>query len=568
MSTELHLMILWENARHKQNEILNDIQKHLQIIECFDISWSQNETANNFSRFYGEKLPKNSNKELECGCGSFLLITVLDHEPNYTFQETSRGYEYLNANIFSLKEKYRALTNGGHKIHATNNTKETNHDITLLLGINYEDYLSQCPRVWDGEIKHLNRDLSGHNGWTSLEELFYVLNNTLDYVVLRNYESLPEQYNSNEHGDIDILVNDPTNAAILLKAEKVFDIPYRAHYKNVVNNKTVFWDIRYVGDNYYCQKWQEAMLKNKTLFKKSLYIQNDESYFYSLVYHAAIHKSKIAPDYHIKLEKLYRRLNVGNRPDLAYFTQPFDKYFYLLQNYLFDNHYYFTEPIDKSVHFNANLIKLPPQVRKYLHNNYHIENIHPILINSYGGSGYMYFQGEYKSKKVFIKWGGVADSCKNEFKFAQKLFIENNINFIKPILYRFNNNEKFVVFEFVEGTPLSELIKNNSLSDFLKLQVIRQLTDIANSLINTNILHRDIRPENLLVTKNNTLKLIDMQFSVNYSNYRECRTVRKHPKIIEKLGAEYALGKYQWDDIYSISKIADQICPPRKQMPL
>ena len=38
------------------------------------------------------------------------------------------------------KEKFRDLTGGGHKIHSTNSPLETNHDLTLLLGINYNDY--------------------------------------------------------------------------------------------------------------------------------------------------------------------------------------------------------------------------------------------------------------------------------------------------------------------------------------------------------------------------------------------------------------------------------------------
>lgn len=42
MTKELHLFILWEKARNKQEEIINDIKQHLKIIECYEILWSKN----------------------------------------------------------------------------------------------------------------------------------------------------------------------------------------------------------------------------------------------------------------------------------------------------------------------------------------------------------------------------------------------------------------------------------------------------------------------------------------------------------------------------------------------
>lgn len=240
MDYELHLIILWEHARYKQNEILQDIQKQLKVLECYDIKWNKSNIAKNFTRFYGVKLDDNSAKEKECGQGRFLLITVLDENPKYDFVETSRGYEYANVNILKLKEKYRLWTGGGSKVHATNSVKECNHDITLLLGKNYKDYLDTAPNSWDGTFKTLNSDLTGTEGWKNLQEVFYVLNNTINYVVLRNHECLPEQFNTKEHGDIDILVDDYQNAIFLLDAVRVSKTPYRVHYKNYVNKQEVF----------------------------------------------------------------------------------------------------------------------------------------------------------------------------------------------------------------------------------------------------------------------------------------------------------------------------------------
>ena len=168
---ELHLIVLWHNARYREKEILEDIQKNLQIVECYDIKWSKDKVASNFTRFYGEKLDNGSFKEKECGTDSFLLVVVMDNSPVYEFVETSRGSEYVNVNLFNLKSKYREWTRGGHKIHTTNTPEETNHDITLLLGVNYEDYLAEHNGNWDGKIKSIERNLTGAEEWKSLEEI-------------------------------------------------------------------------------------------------------------------------------------------------------------------------------------------------------------------------------------------------------------------------------------------------------------------------------------------------------------------------------------------------------------
>ena len=72
--------------------------------------------------------------------------------------------ERVNVNIFSCKEKFRALTGGGHKIHSTNTPLETDHDLTLLLGINYNDYEKSLKII---SKKH---DLTGIKVYDKFEE--------------------------------------------------------------------------------------------------------------------------------------------------------------------------------------------------------------------------------------------------------------------------------------------------------------------------------------------------------------------------------------------------------------
>lgn len=303
---ELHLFILWERARNKEQEILADIQKHLKILKCFDIGWNKKLVADNFSRFYGVKLSDNSAKEKECGKGRFLLVTVADENPHYEFVETSRGHEYVNTNIFNLKEKYRQLTGGGHKIHATNSPKETNHDIVLLLGKNYDDYLQQAPQKWNGEYVRLDRDLSGSGGYKSLAELFYVLNSTVNYVVLRGVEDLINFSLSREHQDIDIFTDEYNNLAFLINGIPQVN-KQRPHFLTTIGSKQIYLDVWSAGKGYYDEAWENSMLQNRVL-SKGFYALSAEDAFYELIYHTIIHKSKIAEDYVAKAGVLFELL--------------------------------------------------------------------------------------------------------------------------------------------------------------------------------------------------------------------------------------------------------------------
>jgi hypothetical protein len=140
---ELHLFIIWEKGRSNELEIIDDIQKKFTIVKTFSITWSPYLAGSNFTRFYGENLPKDSFKEVHCGSGEFKLIVVVDTNPIYENRPTSKGIRLVNTNMFDAKQVYRKLTNGGHKIHATDNIAEVKHDLTLLTGLSIDDFLKR-----------------------------------------------------------------------------------------------------------------------------------------------------------------------------------------------------------------------------------------------------------------------------------------------------------------------------------------------------------------------------------------------------------------------------------------
>ena len=71
----------------------------------------------------------------------------------------------------------------------------------------------------------------------------------------------------------------------------------RANYQITVDGSSVDIDLRYVGDNYFDQFWQQDCLNKRVLHDRGFYVMDDENQYFSLLYHVLIHKSKIPEKY-------------------------------------------------------------------------------------------------------------------------------------------------------------------------------------------------------------------------------------------------------------------------------
>ncbi|MBR2089461.1 MAG: hypothetical protein IJ905_03650 [Fibrobacter sp.] len=350
MNSELHLFIIWEKGRAKEKEILDDIGSRLEILSKKYITWSKDKFTENLTRFYGKNLPSSSDKIKECGTGEFLLIVVRDNNPVYCPRKTSKGVKNVNVNIFDAKELYRFWTGGGSKIHATNSLAEVNHDMTLLLGMNAYDFeknntMCACSKE--------QRDLVGANYWNSFSEFLYVLNNCVEYVILRNYEGLPEQITIGSHGDVDFLTPDRKQFEMVANSRPVFKQKYRVRETIQMREGAVFCDVRFFGDGYYDSLWEQNIIATRVFCEKEFYVPNNVNLAYSLLYHAFIQKNVVAEDYKIKLKKYVALVNQNESSTY----ETFDNRAYWLSylcNFLNKNSYLITEPTDLSVTFNLN----------------------------------------------------------------------------------------------------------------------------------------------------------------------------------------------------------------------
>lgn len=343
INSELHLFIIWNRGEKFKEIIINDIKKRFSIKLIRKIKWKKELFSQNLRRFYGRNLPKNSSKENECGTGPFTVVIVEDINPIYAPRKTNQGIQMVNINMFDSKEMYR---NWAHSnvIHASNSTKESNHDITLLFGISPIDL-----KMGGFEFDHKGDsiDLVGAEGWISIEQILYVLNYTLEYVILRNFENYPYCIEYGEHSDVDILCENFDTAKLILNSNNSTKQKKRVQQIVKIGEEKINFDLRYVGDGYLDEKWEKNILLNRVYNEKGFYTPNHIDYLFTIIYHVLIQKSEISKDYISRVEELSKflyieKIDISNENDALI----------ALNDYLVKNNYSVVEPTDSTVAYN------------------------------------------------------------------------------------------------------------------------------------------------------------------------------------------------------------------------
>ena len=312
---ELHIIIDWKQ-KYKKDYIFKKIKDNKLSLHKFIEHKKLNDKATIMSKFY------NMSVDDFRGETTFNIYLLNDYNPIYKLRNTSKGKRLVNTKIFDLK---KTLRNNDYSIHGTDNIQETKDN---LVDLNLFDKYYEQKR------------------FDSLSHVFEVLNNNseLKWVVMRNFEDMPNNIHIDEHLDVDLLVNDYYLVKRLLDASSATnnrfeDGKHRILNHVIINNKKVLFDFRCIGDNYYDINFQKNMLDTRVKYK-NFYIPNKLNHLYGLIYHAIIHKNKISNSY----KKIFTTNNIScDKNNLKK----------LLDNFMNNNNYKYVKP-ELSVGFNFN----------------------------------------------------------------------------------------------------------------------------------------------------------------------------------------------------------------------
>ncbi|MFO7637567.1 MAG: protein kinase [Clostridia bacterium] len=145
---------------------------------------------------------------------------------------------------------------------------------------------------------------------------------------------------------------------------------------------------------------------------------------------------------------------------------------------------------------------------------------------------------------------------------------KNNPGIVEVKDFFEENNTAYLVMEYLEGQSLADhLEENGRLSEKEALGILLNVTDILRTIHRKNFLHRDISPENIIITKNNEIKLIDFgasrEFSIRENNTKTIMVKQGYtpPEQYSKKGNQGA-----WTDIYALAatfyKMLTGVTPP------
>lgn len=237
-------------------------------------------------------------------------MVVEDLSPVYGFEQTFSGkVELVNTNITAAKAGYRKIAGGGIRIHSSNSLAEFFRDCTLILGIERLRNVIESPP--SSGITVLEQDLAGTNGWQSSDELFEHLLPSVDYVALRNFESLPdiELYPG---ADLDVLVRNAENFAAVANAPVSVERYGKFACDVKIGRDSLKFDVRCIGDGYYDPRWQDAILRDARLHMQSVPVPSAEDHFFGLLYHVKLHKKNVSEQYVKKISDLAIGMGLKN----------------------------------------------------------------------------------------------------------------------------------------------------------------------------------------------------------------------------------------------------------------
>src|SRR5215204_1602730 len=132
-----------------------------------------------------------------------------------------------------------------------------------------------------------------------------------------------------------------------------------------------------------------------------------------------------------------------------------------------------------------------------------------------GGMGDVYLAEDTRlNRKVALKFLSmefVGDNWAKRqlLKEAQSVAMLDHPNICQVYGIEDHDERSFIVMQFVKGTTLAELIHKQTLTNDEVLSLAKQIVSALAEAHAHGIIHRDIKPKNIMVTANQQVKVLD-----------------------------------------------------------
>lgn len=185
-------------------------------------------------------------------------------------------------------------------------------------------------------------------------------------------------------------------------------------------------------------------------------------------------------------------------------------------------------------------------------------------------------QGRYKIEKVRGKGGFGITYCAMDLKMHARVAIkacvreqeqaarrvQNEATIMGPLRgldsivivvdYFMENSVYYIVMEYIHGTTVKKYIQENgTMKGDEVLERMRPVLQAMEQIHKKGIIHRDISPNNLMITKDHKLKLIDFGEAIKVESGSEHSVLKNAGySAIEQSSPQGELGP--WTDIYAL----------------
>lgn len=185
-----------------------------------------------------------------------------------------------------------------------------------------------------------------------------------------------------------------------------------------------------------------------------------------------------------------------------------------------------------------------------------LTDIAPAPLEAASGLSCNFFTGKFEGQLCFIKWGGNAEVCTNEFRMMQRCAALSPY-FLPALTYAVTENYHFIASPLVRGFDAEQMMQFGlSAADCETL--CTALDEVVRVLQENRLLHRDIRPENLLLTEDGKPYLLDLQFMVETDEqgcFEELNILKNNDSRRLSLGRGFQKAPGEWDDAVSAAKV-------------